>query len=52
MASKAGRHWIANPAAETAAGVAAFVLGWLLLKDAYDDRGRSQPAWMRPFTWW
>lgn len=51
MARK-GRHIIASPAAEAAAGLAAFVVGWLLLKDAYDDRGREQPRLLRPFTWW
>lgn len=47
-----GRHYIANPHVETAAGLAAFLAGWLLLHDAYDRRGRPQPRILRPFTWW
>lgn len=43
---------IRNPAIEAAAGIGAFLVGWLLLHDAYDRRGRDQPRWMRPFTWW
>ena len=50
---KGRRHFIRDPRLEVAAGLAAFVAGWALLKDAYDDRpGREQPWWLRPFTWW
>jgi hypothetical protein len=45
-------HLIGNQHLETGLGVAAFLLGWALLHDAYDRRGRDQPMLMRPFTWW
>lgn len=33
-------------------GLGCFLLGWYFLHDAYDGRGKDQPAWLRPFTWW
>lgn len=32
-------------------GVAALVVGWVLLNDAYEKRGRRPPFLLRPFTW-
>lgn len=45
-------HYIANANAEAMLGVGVFLVGWALLHDAYDRRGRDVPAIMRPFTWW
>ena len=47
-----GRHLIANRQAELLAGFAAFALGALLIRDAYDGRGIDQPAWLRPLSFW
>lgn len=33
-------------------GVALFIAGSLLIKDAYDGSGRELPWMLRPFTWW
>lgn len=46
------RHYIADQRAEVLAGLAAFVLGAMLLHDAYEGRGRDQPRVMRPFSFW
>jgi hypothetical protein len=46
------KHLIASRNLELAAGAAAFLVGALLLRDAYDGRGRDQPVWMRPFSFW
>jgi hypothetical protein len=46
------RHLFRDPRLEAAAGVAAFAVGWWLLYNAYDARGRNQPKLLRPFTWW
>jgi len=35
-----------------AAGLGAFVAGWICLHDAYEGRGQDTPRWLRPFTWW
>ena len=50
---RAGRgHYISDPRVETAAGIAAFIAGAILLHDAYEKRARPQPVWLRPFAWW
>lgn len=46
------RHWMADRRLEAWLGVAAFVGGSLLIRDAYEGRGRDVPFWARPFTWW
>lgn len=48
----AARPVIASRRAEIGAGVALFIAGSLLIRDAYDNRGRQVPFWARPFTWW
>lgn len=45
-------HYIADQRAEVAAGVLAFLIGAVLLHDAYEGRGRDQPRLMRPFSFW
>jgi hypothetical protein len=45
-------HLIASRRLEIAAGVGAFVLGAILLHDAFEKRGQPQPLLLRPFTWW
>lgn len=37
---------------QIAAGIGAFVLGSLLIRDAYDKSGVEQPWWFSPFSWW
>lgn len=37
---------------ELVAGVGFFILGGLLLRDAYEGHARQQPIWLRPFAWW
>lgn len=50
---RAGRgHIIADRRVETAAGIGLFILAGLLLRDAYEGRGRPQPIWLRPFASW
>ena len=50
---RAGRgHLIADPRLEAVAGLAAFVFGGYLLRDAYEGRAKRQPIWLRPFSWW
>lgn len=50
---RSGRgHYIANPRVETAAGLAALIIGAVLLHDAYEKRARPQPFWLRPLAWW
>jgi len=46
------KHLVQNRRAEIVLGVAAFVGGSLLIRDAYDKRGLDVPWWARPFTWW
>lgn len=46
------KHLMRDRRAEVALGVALFVGGALLLRDAYDRRGVDQPWFMRPFTFW
>lgn len=46
------RHYIANQRTEIAVGVVVFALGALLLHDAYDGRGKTQPRFLRPFSFW
>lgn len=43
---------IADRRTEIAVGAGLFLLGSLLIRDAYDKRGESVPWWARPFTWW
>lgn len=43
---------IQNRHAEIAAGLAAFLAGSLLIRDAYDGRGIQLPWPFRPFSWW
>jgi hypothetical protein len=45
-------HIIRSRKAEIALGVAAFLAGSLLIRDAYDGRGREMPWAFRPFSWW
>lgn len=37
---------------EIGLGVAAFIAGSLLIRDAYDGRGVDLPWFARPFSWW
>lgn len=46
------RHLIADPAAAVVVGLALFLLGSLVLHDAYEGRGRKPPLILRPLTWW
>lgn len=46
------RHWIADARAEAFAGMAAMAAGAVLLHDAFERRSKSQPWWLRPFSWW
>lgn len=46
------RVLIANPTTAVVVGLALFLLGSLILHDAYEGRGRKAPLLMRPFTWW
>ena len=46
------RHVIANQQAEFAVGLAMFAAAAYLLHDAVERRGRTQPRWMRPFSFW
>lgn len=50
--ARRGGHYIGNANVEAALGIAAGLLAWALLRDAYDGRGRSTPVLLRPFTWW
>jgi hypothetical protein len=34
------------------AGIALFVGGAILMRDAYEGRGRDTPLILRPFTFW
>jgi hypothetical protein len=33
-------------------GFGFFILGAVCLHDAYDGRGKQQPWWLRPFSFW
>ena len=46
------RHIVADRRTEIVLGLLAFAGGALLLRDAYDNRGREVPLWARPFTFW
>jgi hypothetical protein len=46
------RHVIANQQAEFAVGLVLLAGGAYLLHDAVERRGRSQPWWMRPISFW
>ncbi len=46
------RHYIADRNTEVLAGLVAFGVGALLLKDAYDSRDRPQPRWLKVISWW
>lgn len=52
LTSPGGRHLIPDRRLELAAGAAAFLLGAVLIRDAYDGRGIDQPFWLRPFSFW
>jgi|GEM_PF-3158381 len=45
-------HLIANRRLELAVGIGGFILSSLLIRDAYEGRGVSQPRILRPFSWW
>ncbi len=45
-------HYIGNQRAEVLAGLGFFLLGAVLLRDAYDRRGIDQPRLLRPFSFW
>lgn len=47
-----GGPLVADQGTAIALGLAAFRVGWLLLWDAWEGRGRPTPPVMRPFTWW
>jgi hypothetical protein len=38
--------------AQIGAGIALFVAGSLLIRDAYDGSGYQLPWFARPFSWW
>lgn len=46
------RHLIRDRQLEVLAGLGALVLGAILLRDAYEGRGRDQPKLLRPFSFW
>ncbi len=46
------RHLIRHRGAELAAGFAAFAVGAVLLRDAYEGRGVDTPRILRPFFFW
>lgn len=45
-------HYVADRKIEVVLGVTAFVVGSMLIKDAYENRGIPLPRLMRPFSWW
>lgn len=47
-----GKHLIRSRRAEQIAGWGLFILGAVLLHDAYDNRGAEVPLFARPFTFW
>lgn len=48
----AHRPFFQNQTVAVLAGLTAFGVGWACLYDAWDGRGRPQPRWFRPFSWW
>jgi hypothetical protein len=50
MVKTRDRHYIADRYVEITVGVAAIILGGVLLRDAYDSRGREQPKWVKIAT--
>lgn len=46
------KHLMRNRRLEVALGFGSFLLGALLLRDAYDARNIDVPVWARPFTFW
>lgn len=50
--AKRRRHLIADRRLELAVGIAAFIGGSLLIRDAYEGRGVDMPWLLRPFSWW
>jgi hypothetical protein len=46
------RHVIADRHVELAVGLALVAGGAYLLHDAIERRGRQQPRWLRPFSFW
>lgn len=43
---------IADRRLAIAAGFGSFILGAILLHDAYEGHAKDQPVWLRPFSWW
>ncbi len=41
-----------NSSTAAAVGVAAFLVGWACLYDAWEGRGGTTPKVLRAFTWW
>ena len=52
MSSTRRRPLVADPRLGAVLGLASFAVGWALLYDAYDGRGRDQPRALRVITWW
>jgi hypothetical protein len=48
----APRHVIRSRRAEAVVGLSLFAVAAYLIRDAYDQRGIKQPAWLRPFSFW
>lgn len=46
------RPWIANADTEVILGLGLVVVGFALLYDAYDGRGRAKPRILGPFLPW
>jgi hypothetical protein len=46
------RPWIADPGLEIAIGGALVVVGFCLLWDAWEGRGRPHPRWLGPLLPW
>lgn len=43
------RPWIKNPTAAVLIGLLVFIIGAVILYDAYERRGRRPPPILRPF---
>lgn len=50
--SRGRGHLVADARVETALGIAALVAAAVLLRDAYEQRARKQPFWLRPLAFW
>ena len=46
------RPLVADQTTAVVLGLTAFGVGWLMLWDAWEGRGRPTPRILRPFTWW